>query len=243
MSFGAGRSLEKPQKSGVSWYDYGARFYDPQIGRLHVPDPLAEYHFKVTPYNYCLNNPINYIDLFGLDTTGQKPNVIPEVTIYGKDGRDDKTSNSTSLSSTLISCDDGHNDSNAPKLQSGDKWWDIGNILDVLGKLLKSRYYKPEPPKEKAVGKGVREALKSETPDEEIYEENTGNSEVSGPENKTIVKTYSRIKLPPVYDDNDGVKSKRLRFLEYHGDSIVYKSVPEGGTDTTIYDNGVKLNN
>jgi hypothetical protein len=33
-----------------------------------VVDPLAEWHFNYTPYHYCLNNPIKYIDPFGLDT-------------------------------------------------------------------------------------------------------------------------------------------------------------------------------
>ncbi len=42
--------------------------YDPQIGRWHVPDPLAEYHFEQTLYTYVYNNPINLIDPFGLDT-------------------------------------------------------------------------------------------------------------------------------------------------------------------------------
>ena len=33
-----------------------------------MPDPLAERHYNVSPYAYCLNNPMIYIDPFGLDT-------------------------------------------------------------------------------------------------------------------------------------------------------------------------------
>ncbi|WP_165825363.1 RHS repeat domain-containing protein [Pedobacter yonginense] len=47
-------------------YDYGARFYDPIIGRWNVPDMLAEMAPNLTPFRYCFNNPVNYTDPFGL---------------------------------------------------------------------------------------------------------------------------------------------------------------------------------
>jgi len=78
------------------WYDYGARFYDPALGRFTTLDPFTEWHFNYNPYHYCFNNPINFIDPFGLDTipTNQVdwPNfsteedvvALDEVIVFGK---------------------------------------------------------------------------------------------------------------------------------------------------------------
>ncbi len=46
----------------TGFYYYGARYYDPRISIWQSVDPLAEKYPNVSPYNYCLNNPINAID-------------------------------------------------------------------------------------------------------------------------------------------------------------------------------------
>ncbi|SUB77359.1 RHS repeat-associated core domain [Porphyromonas macacae] len=61
-----GKELERFE--GLELYDYGARHYDPALGRWTTVDPSAEKYYAISPYAYCANNPVNMIDSDGRDS-------------------------------------------------------------------------------------------------------------------------------------------------------------------------------
>ncbi len=58
---------EYDKMHGLNTYDYGARQYNPVTARWDRVDPLCEKYYSISPYAYCANNPVNWIDPDGMD--------------------------------------------------------------------------------------------------------------------------------------------------------------------------------
>ena len=55
---------------GLGYLDYGARMYDQSLGRWFTTDPLSEKYYGLSPYVYCGNNPLRYVDPDGREVRG-----------------------------------------------------------------------------------------------------------------------------------------------------------------------------
>ena len=55
-----GKELER--MNGLDLYDYGARWMDGALGRFTTIDPMCEKYYGISPYAYCMDNPIMLVD-------------------------------------------------------------------------------------------------------------------------------------------------------------------------------------
>ena len=55
-----GKELDRTH--GLDWYDYGARNYDAFLPMFTSLDPHCESYYNISPYAYCANNPIMFVD-------------------------------------------------------------------------------------------------------------------------------------------------------------------------------------
>ena len=64
----SGKESQSFLSASVPLLDFGARMYNPAIARWTAADPLSEKYYGISPYVYCLGNPISIIDPNGEST-------------------------------------------------------------------------------------------------------------------------------------------------------------------------------
>ena len=81
----SGKELQDASIGGtiLGLYDFGARQYDPVIGRWMAQDPANQH---ASPYIYCSNNPIALIDPSGMKDTSIMIGGQPFTLVTGPDG-------------------------------------------------------------------------------------------------------------------------------------------------------------
>lgn len=65
-------------------YDFGARIYDPRVGRWFSPDPYEKLYVPISPYTFALNSPIKFLDEDGNIVVDENGNPVT-INVYEND--------------------------------------------------------------------------------------------------------------------------------------------------------------
>ena len=158
-----GKEIQDDNLNGTFFglLDYGARFYDPAIGRFLVQDRFAEKYMDLSPYQYAANNPISNIDVNGdsiwvtVNTTITNPDGTTSITstkyYYGRDAKGNY----------------GFLDASGKIYSGNDKY--VGQLTTALNRL-----------QEKTVGKDLVNNLMTSSNNVEIVQRNQNKADQAG---------------------------------------------------------------
>ena len=69
-----GKETDNDVKGEGNQVDYGARIYDPRVGRFYSVDPLIHQYAYYSPYLFAGNSPILNLDVDGMSSNPSQPN-------------------------------------------------------------------------------------------------------------------------------------------------------------------------
>jgi RHS repeat-associated protein len=125
---------------GLNWEDFGARFYDPAVGRWQSIDVFADKYNQTSAYAYVLNSPINAIDPDG------------KRTYFIAGGTNDKGLSSTGYPQLIMSAFSNAGISDVRQIDAHSQFFGLRTILDInfaLGEFGRIPYYSIEYNQEK----------------------------------------------------------------------------------------------
>ncbi len=81
-----GMEKDDEVKGNGNSLDFGARIYDPRIGRWLSPDPYEKLYTPIAPYAFALNSPIKLLDEDGNVVVDGDGNPVTITVVEGEDG-------------------------------------------------------------------------------------------------------------------------------------------------------------